>query len=53
MTDIFDPSHLIFLHGLEGNSQGSKATLLRGLFPMLIPDFRLSGRRMGFSTYPG
>jgi dienelactone hydrolase len=37
---MFDPSHLIFLHGLEGNSQGTKATLLRGLFPdMLTPDF--------------
>ena len=40
MPDIFDPSHLIFLHGLEGTSQGAKATLLRGLFPgMLTPDF--------------
>lgn len=53
MPDIFDPSHLIFLHGLEGNSQGSKATLLRGLFPqMLIPDFRGSlEERMGV-LYP-
>ena len=41
MPDIFDPSHLIFLHGLEGTSQGTKATLLRSLFPeMLTPDFR-------------
>lgn len=41
MSDLFDPSHLIFLHGLEGTSQGAKATLLRGLFPaMRIPDFR-------------
>lgn len=31
---------LIFLHGLEGSSQGVKATLLRELFPaILIPDF--------------
>ena len=38
---MIDTSHLIFLHGLEGTSQGEKATLLRGLFPgMLIPDFR-------------
>jgi len=38
---MIDSSHLIFLHGLEGTSQGEKATLLRGLFPgMLIPDFR-------------
>ena len=37
---MFDPSHLIFLHGLEGTSQGTKATLLRSLYPdMLIPDF--------------
>ena len=40
MPDIFDPTHLIFLHGLEGTSQGTKATLLRSLFPeMLTPDF--------------
>jgi pimeloyl-ACP methyl ester carboxylesterase len=40
MPDIFDPSRLIFLHGLEGTSRGAKATLLRGLFPgMVIPDF--------------
>jgi pimeloyl-ACP methyl ester carboxylesterase len=38
---MIEPSRLIFLHGLEGSSQGDKATLLRGLFPgMLIPDFR-------------
>jgi pimeloyl-ACP methyl ester carboxylesterase len=38
---MIEPSHLIFLHGLEGSSQGDKATLLRGLFPgLLIPDFR-------------
>lgn len=38
---MFDPRRLIFLHGLEGTSQGTKATLLRSLFPeMLIPDFR-------------
>jgi pimeloyl-ACP methyl ester carboxylesterase len=38
---MIDTSHLIFLHGLEGTSQGEKAVLLRGLFPgMLIPDFR-------------
>lgn len=33
------PDRLIFLHGLEGSSQGIKATLLRGLFPdILTPD---------------
>jgi pimeloyl-ACP methyl ester carboxylesterase len=33
-------NRLIFIHGLEGTSQGVKATLLRGLFPeILIPDF--------------
>lgn len=38
---MIDPSHLIFIHGLEGTSQGEKAVLLRRLFPgMLIPDFR-------------
>ena len=31
---------LIFLHGLEGSSQGVKATMLRSLFPgILTPDF--------------
>jgi pimeloyl-ACP methyl ester carboxylesterase len=40
MPDVFDPTHLIFLHGLEGTSQGTKATLLKSLFPgMLTPDF--------------
>jgi len=35
------PTRLIFIHGLEGSSQGVKATLLRGLFPgILTPDFR-------------
>jgi pimeloyl-ACP methyl ester carboxylesterase len=38
---VVDPAKLIFIHGLEGSSQGAKATLLRGLYPgMLIPDFR-------------
>ena len=33
-------SNMMFLHGLEGTSQGVKANLLRGLFPeILIPDF--------------
>lgn len=41
MGEMFDESRSIFIHGLEGTSQGAKATLLRGLFPrMLIPDFR-------------
>jgi pimeloyl-ACP methyl ester carboxylesterase len=32
---------LIFLHGLEGTSQGVKATLLRSIFPdILTPDFK-------------
>lgn len=41
MESLNPNSRLIFIHGLEGTSQGDKATLLRGLFPgMLIPDFR-------------
>ena len=37
---MIDPKSLIFIHGLEGTSQGGKASLLRRLFPgMLIPDF--------------
>jgi pimeloyl-ACP methyl ester carboxylesterase len=32
---------LIYLHGLEGTSQGVKAVLLRGIFPdILTPDLR-------------
>ncbi len=35
-----DSTKIIFIHGLEGSSQGDKATLLRSLFPgMLTPDF--------------
>ena len=35
-----DTKKLILIHGLEGSSQGDKATLLRSLFPgMLTPDF--------------
>lgn len=38
---MMDASKLVFIHGLEGSSQGVKATLLGELFPgMLIPDFR-------------
>jgi pimeloyl-ACP methyl ester carboxylesterase len=53
MPDIFDPAHLIFLHGLEGTSQGTKATLLRSLFPkMLIPDFSGSLEERMATLYP-
>lgn len=35
-----DTAQLIFIHGLEGSSQGVKATLLRELIPNIrIPDF--------------
>jgi len=35
-----DYNHIVFIHGLEGTSQGVKASLLRELFPgMLTPDF--------------
>ncbi len=34
-------NRLMFIHGLEGSSQGAKARLLREIFSeMLIPDFR-------------
>jgi len=34
-------SNIIFIHGLEGTSQGVKASLLRGIYPeILTPDFR-------------
>jgi pimeloyl-ACP methyl ester carboxylesterase len=35
-----NPTRILFIHGLEGSSQGDKATLLRSLFPgILTPDF--------------
>lgn len=35
-----NPGRLIFIHGLEGTSQGEKARLLRSIFPaILTPDF--------------
>jgi pimeloyl-ACP methyl ester carboxylesterase len=38
---MINPKRLIFIHGLEGTSQGVKAILLRELFPgILTPDFR-------------
>lgn len=38
---VLNPKRLIFIHGLEGTSQGVKATLLRGIFPgIMTPDFR-------------
>ncbi|MGD9092304.1 MAG: alpha/beta fold hydrolase [Anaerolineales bacterium] len=37
---MIDTERLIFVHGLEGSSQGVKAQLLRELFPgICIPDF--------------
>ncbi len=37
---MVDPESLIYLHGLNGSSQGVKSTLLRRLFPGLrTPDF--------------
>jgi pimeloyl-ACP methyl ester carboxylesterase len=39
MADGLNP--MIFIHGLEGTSQGVKATMLRGLYPdILVPEFR-------------
>jgi hypothetical protein len=53
MSDPFDPSHLIFVHGLEGTSRGAKATLLRGLFPeIVIPDFSGSLAERMARLYP-
>lgn len=52
----FDVKRLIFLHGLEGSSQGVKASLLRGLFPgMLTPDFNggLDERMQALSAWLG
>lgn len=53
MSGPFDPSHLIFLHGLAGDSHGAKATLLRGLFPeMTLPDFSGSLAERMATLYP-
>ena len=53
---MIDPQRTIFLHGLEGSSQGIKATLLRQLFPgILTPDFSgsLQERMARLSTILG
>ncbi|MDD5468356.1 MAG: alpha/beta fold hydrolase [Anaerolineales bacterium] len=40
MTNDIESPRLIYIHGLQGTSQGVKANLLRELFPdMVIPDF--------------
>ena len=40
MIDKSTGKQIIFIHGLEGSSQGVKASLLRSLFPgILTPDF--------------
>jgi predicted esterase YcpF (UPF0227 family) len=40
LMEPFIPERAIFIHGLEGTSQGVKASLFRELYPsMLIPDF--------------
>jgi hypothetical protein len=55
-TSMIDPQRTIFLHGLEGSSQGIKATLLRQLFPgILTPDFSgsLQERMATLSTILG
>ena len=50
---MIDETHLIFLHGQESNSQGSKARLLRQLFPkMLIPDFTGTLEERMAALYP-
>lgn len=50
---MIDPSRLIFIHGLEGTSQGAKAVLLRELFPgMLTPDFRGTLQERMTALYP-
>jgi hypothetical protein len=50
---MIDETHLIFLHGQESNSQGSKARFLRRLFPeMLIPDFTGTLEERMAALYP-
>ncbi len=37
---VIDPTHILFIHGSDSNSQTYKAGILRGIFPgMLTPDF--------------
>ena len=47
---MFQKQRFIFIHGLEGSSQGVKARLLRSMYPdILTPDFRGSiAERMTF-----
>jgi pimeloyl-ACP methyl ester carboxylesterase len=50
---MIEPKRTIFLHGLEGSSQGVKATLLRRLFPgLLTPDFSGSLQERMAALYP-
>ncbi|MFH1908213.1 MAG: alpha/beta fold hydrolase [Chloroflexota bacterium] len=50
---MFDPTRLIFLHGLESSSQGEKAVLLHSLFPGIsTPDFTGSLAERMAQLYP-
>lgn len=50
---MFDPTRLIFLHGLESSSQGEKAVRLRSLFPGIsTPDFTGSLAERMAQLYP-
>jgi len=51
-SETLNQNRLIFVHGLEGSSQGVKARLLRGLYPgILTPDFRGSLDERMFRLY--
>lgn len=50
---MFNPTRLIFLHGLESSSQGEKAVLLRErLLGILTPDFTGSLQERMTQLYP-
>lgn len=50
---MIDPSHLIYLHGLESNSQSGKARLFAQKYPgMLTPDFTGSFEERMAQLYP-
>jgi pimeloyl-ACP methyl ester carboxylesterase len=50
---VLDPSRIIFLHGLDSNSQTHKAAAIRAIYPSLItPDFTGSLEERMNQLYP-
>jgi pimeloyl-ACP methyl ester carboxylesterase len=51
--DVLDPKRIIYLHGLDSNSQTHKAGIIRAFFPdMIVPDFTGSLEERMTQLYP-